>query len=362
MSQTFGGGQYRMEGAHVFFESMDMMWLAALHYAYMGERRDSRAGGSTEMIGWSAKLDASKQMTFLTNERRALDPAYAAAELLWYLSRASDIEMLLAYAPQYEKFAEEGTLIAHGAYGSRLKNNLERTTDGVVEYDLLDLAVEHLRTEPNSRQCLVPIFTPEDLWRATPSVSLQTKPRDIPCTGSWTFYNVNGRLDMVVYMRSNDVWLGLPYDVFTFTCVQRLVADELGLEVGFYTHHVGSLHLYDRNRVAAQEAVGAGKWMYRHDWKTRCLAFDVYNALRIESAMRVSTGPGEGSRMAPTGAMPAMKNLGVVGDMLRDAVLCCATKFRTKSHPLVTGVKSQALAHAVNVLDAHKRKEKPCAS
>jgi hypothetical protein len=56
-------------------------------------------------------------------------------------------------------------------------------------------------------------------------------------------------------MRSNDVWLGFPYDVFVNTCLQQILANEMQLELGTYTHHVGSLHLYEKNEKAAREAL-----------------------------------------------------------------------------------------------------------
>ena len=48
-------------------------------------------------------------------------------------------------------------------------------------------------------------------------------------------------------MRSNDLWLGFPYDVFQFTCMQVLMSMELGIELGSYTHIAGSLHMYKRD-------------------------------------------------------------------------------------------------------------------
>src|SRR5260370_41880706 len=58
-------------------------------------------------------------------------------------------------------------------------------------------------------------------------------------------------------MRSNDAWLGLPYDVFTFTRIQAYVAAAVGVEPGRYTHTVGSLHLYERDWERAEDAACA---------------------------------------------------------------------------------------------------------
>ena len=54
-------------------------------------------------------------------------------------------------------------------------------------------------------------------------------------------------------MRSNDLWLGFPYDVFQFTCMQVLMSMELGIELGSYTHIAGSLHIYERDFKKALE-------------------------------------------------------------------------------------------------------------
>jgi thymidylate synthase len=54
----------------------------------------------------------------------------------------------------------------------------------------------------------------------------------------------NDKLDALVFMRSNDIILGLPYDIFVFTMLQEMMAIELGIELGTYHHIVGSLHAY----------------------------------------------------------------------------------------------------------------------
>ncbi len=184
----------------------------------------------------------------LGNRRRCLSPYYAAAELLWYLSREGSTRMIEAYAPQYSQFREEDGE-AYGAYGKRLRGRGD---------DLLWGACEILREAPDSRQCVVPFWTAEDQAHAA-----KLDKRDIPCTVSWQFLARDGQLHMVVNMRSNDVWLGMPYDVYCFTQVQRLVAAHCGLQVGWYQHQAGSLHLYDRNGAGASEALAIGQ---RKDW------------------------------------------------------------------------------------------------
>jgi thymidylate synthase len=66
------------------------------------------------------------------------------------------------------------------------------------------------------------------------------------------------RLQMITYMRSNDAFLGLPHDIFAFTMLQEIIARTLGCDLGTYKHAVGSLHLYERNRIEVQKYLNEG--------------------------------------------------------------------------------------------------------
>lgn len=201
------------------------------------------------MIGFQAHLDASQQRTLLVNDVRKLSPSYAAAELLWYLSGSGDVGMLIKYAPSYKKFAEENGH-AYGAYGPRAMPQMAT-------------AIECLRNAGHTRQCVVALWRPDDLEQA---VQENTR-KDLPCTLHWQFLLRDGKLHMVVSMRSNDAWLGLPYDVFCFTAIQRLVAAELDAQPGLYCHQVGSMHLYQRNREQTALAIRRPDRSEGHGWQ-----------------------------------------------------------------------------------------------
>jgi hypothetical protein len=83
------------------------------------------------------------------------------------------------------------------------------------------------------------------------SRDLDRQKKDIPCTIALHFMVRGGRLELNVTMRSNDVWLGTPYDFTQFAILQASVAQALGLEVGRYVHSAGSLHLYGRDDARA---------------------------------------------------------------------------------------------------------------
>ena len=161
-------------------------------------------------------------------------------ELCWYLSGANELEFIEYYIPKYREFAENGILF--GAYGPRLLG-----VRGVTNQ--LENIVLLLKGKPSSRQAVIQLFDAEDIV---------DKHKDVPCTSTIQFLLRSDGLEMITTMRSNDVYLGLPHDVFCFTMIQEIVARRLGVELGVYRHIVGSLHLYDRNVDDASRYLGEG--------------------------------------------------------------------------------------------------------
>ncbi|MFD0574110.1 thymidylate synthase [Kitasatospora gansuensis] len=98
-----------------------------------------------------------------------------------------------------------------------------------------DQALALLRSERDSKRAFLPVFWPGALDDpASP---------DVPCLIGLQLLAREGRLHMVAYMRANDANRGLIADVFSFTFIQEFAARLLGLELGTYTHHVGSMHV-----------------------------------------------------------------------------------------------------------------------
>jgi thymidylate synthase len=104
--------------------------------------------------------------------------------------------------------------------------------------------VELLRRDPESREAVASI------WRSGDIVGGQAHNL---CAVSLQFLVRDGAVDLLAYMRSNDAWYGLCYDLFQFAQVQATVARCLELAVGRYFHTAASLHLYERHVEAASE-------------------------------------------------------------------------------------------------------------
>lgn len=161
---------------------------------------------------------------------RGTVPGIGAVEACQLLAGASTPKLVIAVGPAFSNFAEDNGLF-HGAYGLRTQ-------------DQYGPIIERLKADPDTRQAVVTIWNPE--------LDLLPSKRDYPCTILHQFRIRDNKLNMSVYMRSNDVWLGAAYDFFQFTRVQLAIASVLGVAPGSYTHHVGSLHIYEQHYGAAE--------------------------------------------------------------------------------------------------------------
>lgn len=160
-------------------------------------------------------------------------------ELLWYWSGSNATDPIAYYIPDYRNDDEGGVI--HGGYGPRLR--------GEGEGDQLNRVIELLRARPTTRRAVIQLFAATDLMG---------EHQEVPCTCSLQFLLRGNLVDLTVYMRSNDVVLGLPHDVFCFTMLQELVARAVGAEVGTYLHMAGSLHLYAKARPRAEAFLREG--------------------------------------------------------------------------------------------------------
>ncbi|MEV7989520.1 thymidylate synthase [Micromonospora sp. NPDC085948] len=203
-----------------------------------GQRVNPRGMATTEVIGAHLILTEPRRRFVFVPPTRVLNPAFAVAEALWILS-GSDDPWIFTYNRSLERYADDGRL--RGAYGPRI-----RRWAGTI--DQLDHVRNVLTRDPDSRQAVIQIYDPQQDTVGH---------RDVPCTLNYRFFLRDGQLHMHTTMRSNDVWLGLPYDLFTATILHELMAGWLGVKLGTYHHHVDSLHLYDQHAQNAADLVSS---------------------------------------------------------------------------------------------------------
>jgi thymidylate synthase len=200
-------------------------------------------GAATEING--ALLQIKNPRARLSRTERKNTLFSCLGEFLWYLAATNKLGFIQYYIPGYDEFSDDGKTI-YGAYGPRLfglNGNINQVQN----------VIETLKASPSSRRAVIQLFRGEDL-----ADNIESRREDLPCTCTLQFTVRNHQLNMMVMMRSNDAFLGLPHDVFAFTMLQELVARSLGVEVGPYKHAVGSLHLYTKHTKAIQDYVDEG--------------------------------------------------------------------------------------------------------
>jgi thymidylate synthase len=177
--------------------------------------------GTRELLNVAVEFDNIFK-PLVTNPWRKINYAFAFAEVAWIAAGRNDLEYLLPFNKNMQKFSDDGKTLT-GAYGPKIKSQME-------------YVINTLKADPDSRQAVMTI------WKPSPKPS-----KDIPCTIMMHFIIRGGWLHLTTYMRSNDIWLGFPYDVFTFTTLLRQASFTLNVRCGTYTHIVGSMHIYEHN-------------------------------------------------------------------------------------------------------------------
>lgn len=163
----------------------------------------------------------------MCNCKRKMPIRYAIGELLWYNSRQNNWKAIEPFSKFWKNISDDGEHV-NSNYGWCIRDK--------YGFDQWEYVKNLLKQDPNTRQAVMHIKEA----RNTPT-------KDLNCTIALQFFIRDNKLDLIVTMRSNDIWLGLPYDLFNFTCMQIQMAMELGVGIGVYYHNAGSLHLYERD-------------------------------------------------------------------------------------------------------------------
>src|SRR5579859_5692389 len=196
--------------------------------------------------GHQGALELTGVLLELTNPRARLSrtetrgkPYSCLGELCWYLAGSNDLDFISHYIREYKSYADWDRIF--GGYGPRLFN-----WAGLNQFAN---AAEILSKKRDSRQAVIQLFDRHDIL---------VKRNDVPCTCFVQFMRRRDKLHMFTSMRSNDAYRGLPHDVFCFTMLQEIMARTIGADVGTYKHAVGSLHLYKKDLMMAQQFLEEG--------------------------------------------------------------------------------------------------------
>jgi thymidylate synthase len=218
-------------------DSADQVWqaaAAAFERQQHGRNQPSRDGDTSEILHASFVIHDPRQRWVVTR-RPSINPAFAIAEIVWILRGRQDSGFLNYWNPKLPRFAGEGPEY-DGAYGYRLRHQFGM--------DQIERAYSALLSAPDSRQIVLQIWDPRtDL----PSTSGIPASPDVPCNVCSLLKLREGRLEWAQIVRSNDLFLGVPYNFVQFTSLQEVLAGWLGLKLGSYLQFSDSLHVYHRD-------------------------------------------------------------------------------------------------------------------
>ena len=164
----------------------------------------------------------------ITNKLRDWKHDYAEAEWQWYLSGDPSIDKLgKIYGkipPIWERMADAKREVRSN-YGWQWNRE-----------DQLDQVIQKLKDKPDTRHAAISIYDGKEIDQYM---------YDTPCTYAVQFTIIDDKLNMSVYMRSNDLWYGFCNDQYCFSMLQQMVAKDTNKELGWYYHHAHNMHIYN---------------------------------------------------------------------------------------------------------------------
>ena len=211
-----------------------------------GVARGDRTGtGTVGVFGHQMRFDLADGFPLLTTKKLHLRSIIH--ELLWFLRGETHVAPLQeagvriwndwATAEQTARFGRQegdlGPVYGHQwrNFGATLKSDGTYERDGV---DQIERLIETIRTNPNSRRMIVTGWNPKE----ADQVALP------PCHTLFQFYVQDGRLSCQLYQRSADIFLGVPFNIASYSMLLMMLAQVCDLQPGEFVHTMGDAHLY----------------------------------------------------------------------------------------------------------------------
>lgn len=254
-----------------------------------GENKDDRTGtGTISIFGHQMRFDLSEGFPLLTTKKVSFK--LIATELLWFIKGDTNIRYLLQYKNNiwnewaFKKWIESNdydgpdmtdfgrrSLVDdefNEQYKAQLaifKDKILNDDDFMIKYgdlgnvygkqwrdwknqdgkrfDQLKTLIENIKQNPNSRRHIISAWNPTEIdTMALP-----------PCHTLFQFYVKDGKLSCQLYQRSADIFLGVPFNIASYSLLTHLIAKECGLEVGEFVHTFGDAHIYKNHIDAINE-------------------------------------------------------------------------------------------------------------
>lgn len=203
-------------------------------YRHGTDRVDRTGTGTRSVFGYQARYDLREGFPLLTTKKVHFKSV--AYELLWFLRGDTNIRFLKEHNVRiWDEWAD-----ATGELGPVYGKQWKRWGPGAI--DQIEGLVRALRADPFSRRHVVSAWNVDDLDKmALP-----------PCHVLFQFYVSDNKLSCSLYQRSADVFLGVPFNIASYSLLTHMIARVCGFGMGEFIHSIGDLHLYRNHLTQAQ--------------------------------------------------------------------------------------------------------------
>lgn len=201
------------------------------------DRNDRTGTGTRSVFGRQLRFDLSQGFPLLTTKKLHLKSIIH--ELLWFLRGESNVRSLQEAGVRiWNEWADEQGELGP-IYGVQWRS--WGAGDGRT-IDQISQVIEQIQTNPSSRRLIV------SAWNVG-----QIEEMALPaCHVMFQFYVGNGKLSCLLYQRSADVFLGLPFNIASYSLLTLMVAQVCGLGAGDFVHSLGDTHLYSNHLEQAK--------------------------------------------------------------------------------------------------------------
>jgi thymidylate synthase len=204
-----------------------------------GVARSDRTGtGTLSIFGAQARFDLRERFPLLTTKKLHLKSIIY--ELLWFLHGETNVRYLNKHGVTiWDEWAGENGDLGR-VYGAQWRD--WRGANG-IRVDQIDKVISEIKENPSSRRLIVSAWNPAEIDEmALP-----------PCHVLFQFYINDGELSCQLYQRSADLFLGVPFNIASYSLLTMMIAQVCGLRAGDFVHTFGDLHLYQNHLEQARE-------------------------------------------------------------------------------------------------------------
>jgi len=198
-----------------------------------GANKTDRTGiGTRSLFGYQLRFNLSEGFPLITTKKLHLKSIIH--ELLWFLKGETNIGYLKENGVSiWNEWADENGDLGP-IYGSQWRN--WKGADG-RKIDQISEVIKEIKENPDSRRLIVSAWNVAEI----PNMALA------PCHAMFQFYVVDGKLSLQLYQRSADVFLGVPFNIASYSLLLMMVAQVTNLKVGDFIHSFGDVHIYSNH-------------------------------------------------------------------------------------------------------------------